>query len=244
MKNASDSETCSFGPFYFDSSDLLFRGTERIPLEPIQARVLRVLLQHGDRLVTKSDLIEAAWHGADVSDESIARAIYRLRKCLGPRREEYIQAVSGRGYRFVCPVLREPSRSQRDLSLADTAGVAGFLKIAHALANDYDAMLGYWDLDLRCQFANSAYEVWFGRSQSRMLGISMPELLGPLFELNLPYIHGVEQGHPQHFTRSITLPNGIVRLSLASYFPDLRDGKVQGFSVLVLDAAKFRSTAG
>ena len=245
MKYETEHDAYRFGPFYFDSSGLLFGLGGRIPLEPIQSAVLRTLLQSAGRIVAKSELIEKAWHGGDVSDESISRAVYMVRKALGKRRDEYIEAVSGKGYCFVGPVEREPGSQEaaaaKDLSLLNPASVTGLLHTARAMANDLNAMLGYWDLDLRCRYANSAYEVWFGRSQAMMLGISMPQLLGPLFELNLRYINGVRSGESQHFSRLITLPNGVVRSSLASYFPDFRDGRVCGFSVLVIDAARFQS---
>jgi DNA-binding winged helix-turn-helix (wHTH) protein len=245
MNHEIEHEAFRFGPFYLDSSGLLFDVNGRIPLEPIQSSVLRTLLQYGGRIVTKSELIENAWHGGDVSDESISRAVYKVRKALGKRRDEYIEAVSGKGYRFVCLVEREHLRQKEaatnDFSLANSASAIGLLHTARAMANDLNAMMGYWDLDLRCRYANPAYEVWFGRSQAMMLGISMPQLLGPLFAMNLAYINGVKCGQPQHFRRLITLPNGVVRSSLASYFPDLRDGKVCGFSVLVIDAERFES---
>ena len=98
-----------------------------------------------------------------------------------------------------------------------------------------EAMLGYWDLELRCRYANSAYNLWFGRSKDDMLGIRMQELLGPLFELNLPHIVGAIQGETQQFERRITLPDGTARHALASYYPDFSDGTMRGFSVHVAD---------
>jgi diguanylate cyclase (GGDEF)-like protein len=64
-----------------------------------------------------------------------------------------------------------------------------------------------------------------------MLGIHIQELLGPLFALNLPYIQGALEGRKQYFERAIPLPDGTVRHSLATYFPDISDGTLRGFSV-------------
>lgn len=58
-------------------------------------------------------------------------------------------------------------------------------------------MLAYWDASLRCRFANRAYESWFGVSPEELIGRHMSELLGPLYELNLPYIEGALRGEPQ-----------------------------------------------
>ncbi|MBK6838000.1 MAG: hypothetical protein IPG90_06755 [Bacteroidetes bacterium] len=50
-------------------------------------------------------------------------------------------------------------------------------------------MLAYWDKNLLCRFANGAYLDWFGKSSDEMIDrIHLPELLGPLYEKNHPYI--------------------------------------------------------
>lgn len=112
--------------------------------------------------------------------------------------------------------------------------------VALKVVDHVDVMLGYWDRDLRCRFANAAYETWFGRPRDKILGMEMKDLLGPLFELNLPYIQGVLQGKAQVFEREIPLPNGTVRQSLACYYPDIADGEVVGFSVQVADVSRLK----
>jgi diguanylate cyclase (GGDEF)-like protein len=111
---------------------------------------------------------------------------------------------------------------------------------AFDVADSIDAMLGYWNRELRCCYANAAYKTWFGRSPDTMFGIPMQELLGPLFTLNLPYIQGALDGRKQYFERAIPLPGGTVRHSLASYFPDIVDGAVRGFSVHVADVTAIK----
>ncbi|MEO7999408.1 MAG: hypothetical protein ABI852_18300, partial [Gemmatimonadaceae bacterium] len=62
------------------------------------------------------------------------------------------------------------------------------------------------------------------------------ELLGPIYALNLPYIEGALTGIPQSFEREIPDPNGgPARYSKANYMPDIVDGVVRGFYVLVAD---------
>ena len=101
-------------------------------------------------------------------------------------------------------------------------------------------MLGYWDRNLRCQFANAAYQTWFGRTREEVIGIEMKELLGPLFELNLPHIQGALRGQVQVFEREIPLPDGTFRQSLAAYYPDIVNGEVVGFSVQVADVSRLK----
>lgn len=97
-------------------------------------------------------------------------------------------------------------------------------------------MLAYWDAEQRCRFANRAYERWFGVSPETLIGKHLSELLGPLYQLNLPHIEGVLRGEPQEFEREIPDPaGGPARHSKANYLPDLADGVVRGFFVLVSD---------
>jgi PAS domain S-box-containing protein len=101
--------------------------------------------------------------------------------------------------------------------------------------NHISAMVAYWDREEKCRFANNAYLEWFGRAPTEMEGITMKELLGPLYEKNLPYIRGVLGGRKQVFERQITLPSGEVRESIATYLPDLSSGIVCGFTAQVAD---------
>jgi len=102
------------------------------------------------------------------------------------------------------------------------------------ITDHVDAMLAYWDKDQVCRFANDAYRDWFGKTSEEMIDkMNMKELLGPLYEKNLPYINGALSGQKQVFERDIPLPNGSTRNSLATYFPDIQDGEVKGFFVHV-----------
>jgi len=102
-------------------------------------------------------------------------------------------------------------------------------------------MLAYWDSDLRCRFANRAYEQWFGVSPEALIGKHIRELLGPLYQLNLPYIEGALRGEAQEFERVIPSPTGgPPRHSLANYIPDIIEGVVRGFFVLVTDISEVK----
>lgn len=84
-------------------------------------------------------------------------------------------------------------------------------RLALRAINQISAMVAYWDSEQRCRFSNEAYQEWFGRSPTEMLGMHMKELLGPLYEMNLPYIEGALRGEPQQFERHIPLPQGGAR---------------------------------
>lgn len=103
------------------------------------------------------------------------------------------------------------------------------------------AMLAYWDKDLICRFANSAYLEWFGKRKEDMVDkITIKELLGPLFEKNLPFILGALKGEIQTFEREIPIPSGGTRHSLANYYPDIVNGEVLGFFVHVADVTPLK----
>jgi PAS domain S-box-containing protein len=114
-------------------------------------------------------------------------------------------------------------------------------ELLRTVADNISAMLAYWDSNLRCRFANRAYESWFGVSPEELIGKHIRELLGPLYPLNLPYIERALRGEPQEFEREIPNPaGGPSRHSLANYIPDIVDGVVRGFFVLVTDISAIK----
>jgi PAS domain S-box-containing protein len=109
-------------------------------------------------------------------------------------------------------------------------------ELLRTIVDNVSAMLAYWDSSLRCRFANRAYQRWFGVTPESLIGKHISELLGPLHELNRPYIEGALRGEPQEFEREIPDPSGgPPRHSLANYIPDVVNGVVRGFFVLVSD---------
>jgi PAS domain S-box-containing protein len=113
-----------------------------------------------------------------------------------------------------------------------------------AIADALPCMIGYWDRELLCKFANRAYLEWFGRSPDDLLGNSIQDLLGKrLFDLNKPYISGALSGVKQQFERTLTKANGNVGYTLANYIPDINtEGAVSGFYVLVSEVTPIIET--
>jgi diguanylate cyclase (GGDEF)-like protein/PAS domain S-box-containing protein len=114
--------------------------------------------------------------------------------------------------------------------------VPGTADLLRRLVDNLPAMLAYWDAELRCHFANRAYETWFGLKPQDFVGRHISELLGHMYALNRPYIEGVLRGEEQFFERQIPDPHGgPTRYSQAHYVPDVVDGRVRGFFVMVAD---------
>ena len=106
--------TFTFGDFRFDTRrKRLTRGEDVVPLSEHQVDVLAHLVARAGEVVSKDALIEAAWRGVAVTDNSLEQAISGLRKALGdaPRKPQIIQTVPRRGYRFGADVTREESRT-------------------------------------------------------------------------------------------------------------------------------------
>ena len=100
----------TFGAFRYEwGSGLLFQGDEEILLPVRVAAVLEQFLLRPSELLTKDDLLEAAWTDVSVGEESLTKAISRIRLALhdDPASPRFIQTLPRRGYRFVAQVSVE-----------------------------------------------------------------------------------------------------------------------------------------
>jgi diguanylate cyclase (GGDEF)-like protein/PAS domain S-box-containing protein len=110
------------------------------------------------------------------------------------------------------------------------------LSYARKVADSISGMLAYWDQEQLCRYANHAYLDWFGKTSADMINkMTLEDLLGPLYQKNLPFIEAAYGGVPQEFERDIPTPQGKIRQSLATYTPDVEDGRVKGIIVQVVD---------
>ena len=85
------------------SRQLLVRG-QPVRLESKPLDVLQLLLERPAQVLTKDELIGAAWNTA-TTDQSLATAISKLRKAFEGPRDSVILNVPGIGYRMAVPVL-------------------------------------------------------------------------------------------------------------------------------------------
>src|SRR5262249_57720677 len=105
-----------FGPFRLDPvSQELWRGEELVALRPKLFAVLRHLLEHAGRLVTREEVRAAVWPTTAVSESVLRGTIRELREALGDDATDarFIETVPQRGYRFVAAVTTtRPPRSE------------------------------------------------------------------------------------------------------------------------------------
>lgn len=104
--------------------ELRVRGVV-VDIEGKPLDVLRELLRHAGEVVTKEELLEAAWPGVMVVDGSLATAVSKLRKALGS--DDVIVTLPRVGYRLAAPVSRQgvDALALPDLRLAEGAPVPG-----------------------------------------------------------------------------------------------------------------------
>lgn len=108
--------TYRFGPFLADrTSYRVFEGERPLDLTPKLLDLLFYLVERPATLVTKEELLEQVWPGANVTDNALAQAISDLRDALddAPSAPKYIRTVARRGYRFVAAVEAEGPRESR-----------------------------------------------------------------------------------------------------------------------------------
>lgn len=95
--------------YRFDGHELdverleLWRGTERVALEPQVFDILAYLVERHDRVVSKDELIEHIWPEKYISEAALNSRLMSARRAIGDSGSEQrlIRTVHGRGYRFV-----------------------------------------------------------------------------------------------------------------------------------------------
>jgi TolB-like protein/DNA-binding winged helix-turn-helix (wHTH) protein/Tfp pilus assembly protein PilF len=87
----------------------LYRSGRALKLERIPMEILLLLTERPGELITREHIVERIWgkgHFLD-TDNSINGAIRKIRQLLHDDSEQpqYIQTITGRGYRFIAPVV-------------------------------------------------------------------------------------------------------------------------------------------
>jgi pimeloyl-ACP methyl ester carboxylesterase/DNA-binding winged helix-turn-helix (wHTH) protein len=100
-----------FGRYVLDTARFeLLKDGAPLAVEPQVLDLLRYLVEHHDRLVTRDELFDTIWTGKTVSEAALSSRIKAARGVIedsGPR-QEWIKTVHGRGFRFIGPVTTEP----------------------------------------------------------------------------------------------------------------------------------------
>jgi len=107
-----------FGDYRMSNSQqILFRGSEKVPLSTKIYYLLLTLVENTGKVLSKDEIIGTVWPGQVVTDTALAQQILRLRQILADnnRTQPLIETHRGVGYRFTAPVevLRNSSSNTR-----------------------------------------------------------------------------------------------------------------------------------
>jgi TolB-like protein len=103
--------TIAFGPFVLDvDRGTLVREGRPIALSSKGLQLLLTLLRAPGQVLSKADLMRAAWQDAAVEESNLSVQIAALRKQLGPSPDggDWIATIPRVGYRFVGRVAAQP----------------------------------------------------------------------------------------------------------------------------------------
>lgn len=99
-----------FDGFTLDTTErTLKRHDDAVPLTPKVFETLVLLVENHVRVVSKDELLSTIWPERFVEESNLTQNISVLRKALGEATsgKKYIATFSGRGYRFLEPILVE-----------------------------------------------------------------------------------------------------------------------------------------
>jgi TolB-like protein/tetratricopeptide (TPR) repeat protein len=88
----------------------LYRGSQRIDVQPQVFDVLVYLVQNSDRVITRDDLISAIWNGRIVSESTLTSRINAARKAIGDNGldQKLIRTIPRKGFLFVGALQSRP----------------------------------------------------------------------------------------------------------------------------------------
>ncbi|WP_084074286.1 alpha/beta fold hydrolase [Demequina sp. NBRC 110052] len=97
-----------FGDFEVDTAGYrVRRDGAPVHVEPRVFDLLRHLIEHRDRVVSKEELLDAVWGTRFVSEAALTTALRAARRAVGDTgsRQEIIRTAHGRGYQWIAPTV-------------------------------------------------------------------------------------------------------------------------------------------
>ena len=118
-------------------------------VEPLVMKVLSVLVENADQVVTRDKLIDDVWGVAYGGDERLSRAISLLRKSLGDTRGKhtFIQTIPKTGYKLVLETdaVAQPIETTDAAASGKTPDRNIWLRLIPALTAVLLAVTAYWN---------------------------------------------------------------------------------------------------
>ena len=186
----------------------LRRSGRRLKLERIPMELLLLLIEQRGQIVTREQIVERVW-GKDVfldTDNSINAAIRKIRHVLkdDSERPRFVQTVTGRGYRFIAPVLEDASSSLLPQAVAQQVAPA-----KDPIGSDIPSVRTpqVWGSPVRLLFLAAfvvlmaglgAYFQWF------RLRVSTPTSSGRIMLAVLPFQNLTGEAGQEYFSDGLT----------------------------------------
>src|SRR5215475_12231483 len=152
----AERRSLTFGPYRLDLlQSCLWREAQPIALRPQALAVLRYMVLHADRLVTKAELFQHVWDGRQVTDTVLRGCIHAIRMALAEMADtpQYLETVGRQGYRF------RLGRAAPRLRQADPRPIVGRQGEVEWLRERWG-----WAMEGRRQFAVLSGEVGIGKT--------------------------------------------------------------------------------
>ena len=113
-----------FAPFRLDlANEQLWRGAQLLAVRPKTFAVLRYLVEHPGRLVTRDELRQAVWPETVGSERAPKQCMRELRQVLGEERAtpRFIETLGRRGWRFIAPLTTHAASFKSPVSSHQSA---------------------------------------------------------------------------------------------------------------------------
>jgi PAS domain S-box-containing protein len=128
-------------------------------------------------------------------------------------------------------IVREPDTPQRRADIGESD--EHYLR---QIAGTVPALVAYVDSNERYLFVNAAYETWFNRPLKEIIGLTLSEVLGPVYSTIRPHVAKALSGEHVSYEEKIHIAAKGDRTLAIVYAPDKAiDGTVHGFSLLAMD---------
>jgi adenylate cyclase len=99
-------KSLEFESFTLDLDRLCLLGPSGpADLRPKSFEVLRYLVEHAGRVVTKEEMLDALWPDVTVGEESLTQCISEVRRAINDTGQRIIKTIPRRGYLIDVPVL-------------------------------------------------------------------------------------------------------------------------------------------
>jgi len=103
-RSVQNDDPVSFGPFLLDpEKGELFKNSLPVPLNAQEYRLLRYLVSHSDRIISREQLLDEVWgYDTETTSRTVDVHVAKIRRILGDSdNPKHLLTVRGRGYKFL-----------------------------------------------------------------------------------------------------------------------------------------------